>query len=105
MKTLTLILLAASLTLTFISTEANAKELMPLPEESYIEDIPFNTEAIFECFVVSELKRNCCMLNEEYIDDIPFDTEKIARECELMLIPVFDLEDEPTIDDLPYGIL
>ncbi len=105
MKTLTLILIATTLTLTFISTDTNAKGLMPLPEESYIEDIPFNTEAIFECFVVSELKRNCCMLNEEYIDDIPFDTEQIARENELMLTPVFEMEDEPTIDDLPHGIL
>jgi hypothetical protein len=105
MKTLTHILLITSLIVTLSSIEINAKELMPLPEETYIEDIPFNTEAIFECFVVSELKKDCCMLEEGYIDDIPFDTEKIAKQAAKMLLPAFNLEDEQVIPDLPEGIL
>lgn len=48
-----------------------------LPEEGYVDDIPFSTRSV----VTGQDTDSLPKLNEEsYIDDIPFDTEKIYNE-------------------------
>lgn len=74
-------------------------------DEAYIDDIPFNTEAIFSKVV---LERNMIdyELNEEaYINDIPFSTETIAKETlyELAIAEEFTFDEETYIDDIPFS--
>jgi hypothetical protein len=94
-------------------TPLSTVTLFLLKEESYINDIPFNTEKIF--------RRACCyykhygryvadltLRDEEYIDDIPFNTTLIAStylNSQMLKEPMnlnFNLEDEPYIDDIPF---
>lgn len=55
-------------------------------EEEYVDDIPFNTEAVFNTMInFNEYDKNVivkdfCLQEEEYIDDIPFDTKKVIME-------------------------
>jgi hypothetical protein len=84
-----------------------------MEEESYIDDIPFDTEKIY--------KRACCYykhygrysadltLGEEpYIEDIPFSTIEIASAVmngTYLMKPcqhTFFLMEEPYIDDIPF---
>jgi len=84
-----------------------------LEEESYIDDIPFDTEKIY--------KRACCYYKhygqysadltlgeEDYIEDIPFSTIEIASSVMngtyLMKSgpQTFFLPEEPYIDDIPF---
>jgi len=51
-----------------------------IEEEAYIDDIPFDTKAIFD--KIQKSKESCykdilSLEEEDYIDDIPFDTKKI----------------------------
>jgi hypothetical protein len=74
-------------------------------EESYIDDIPFNTEAIYSEVVI---ERNIIdyELNEEaYINDIPFSTETIAENklYELAIKEEFTFDEETYIDDIPFN--
>lgn len=85
-----------------------------LEEESYIDDIPFDTEKIY--------KRACCyykhygrytadltLSDEDYIEDIPFNTVEIAssvmnasfltRPCQ----QTFFMPEEFYIDDIPFN--
>lgn len=85
-----------------------------LEEESYIDDIPFDTEKIY--------KRACCyykhygrysadltLRDEDYIEDIPFSTIEIASSVMsgtfLMqpCLPTFFLTEESYIDDIPFS--
>jgi hypothetical protein len=48
-------------------------------EESYIDDIPFDTRSIADNYLLDEsISTNFDFEAEAYIDDIPFDTKKIA---------------------------
>ena len=52
-----------------------------LEEEAYVDDIPFNTEAIAEKALFEQAMAADYDLEEEsYIEDIPFNTAKIAEE-------------------------
>lgn len=64
-------------------------------EESYIDDIPFDTEmiALNTEFAYADY-------DEEAIDDIPFDTEIVALQSELAK---FNYADEESIDDIPFN--
>ncbi len=67
--------ITAILTLLF---SINTMAVVNFESEAYIDDIPFDTEAIFNEVV---LERNLIEFDfddEEYINDIPFDTEVIA---------------------------
>jgi len=68
------------------------------PEESYVNDIPFNTweiavDAIFEG---DEIK----LEEEAYVDDISFDTRAIA--CKYMLRKMIETTGEANINDIPF---
>lgn len=73
---------------------------LPLPEEeTYINDIPFDTKAI----ALKSLFANLAKPEEEaYINDIPFDTETIVAVYNFNLQNVFP-EDEAYIDDIPFN--
>ena len=48
-------------------------------DEEYIDDIPFNTEAIAEAYQYEQsLQVEYQFADEAYVDDIPFNTNKIA---------------------------
>lgn len=83
----------------------NTMAVVNFEDEAYIDDIPFDTEVIFNEVV---LERNLVEFDfdvEEYIDDIPFDTEVIADEklYELAFNKEFAIEEEAYIDDIPFN--
>lgn len=65
-------------------------------EETYIDDIPFNTEAIFEDLT---LETSFTFEPEVYVDDIPFNTFEIASGLDSIRS---DFEDDAYIDDIPF---
>ena len=73
-------------------------------EESYIDDIPFNTEEIFNEIVVEMQLADFNFEVEAYINDIPFDTEVVTlnNKYEQAISVEFQLEDEEYIDDITY---
>jgi hypothetical protein len=88
----------ALLTLTLSANALTPPPSVPeLPEEAYINDIPFSTEAIFDSLCDASLTA-CFPLSEEtYINDIPFNTEEMAATS-----LTFTLQDEEYIDDIPF---
>lgn len=80
-------------------------ELMP---ESYVNDIPFNTEAIAaQTLYEQAISVEFSLTDEEYIDDIPFNTAFIVREYfrEKAFTEVFEIEEEEYIDDIPFNTM
>jgi len=73
---------------------------LPLPEEeSYINDIPFDTKAI----ALKSLYVNLAQpAEEDYINDIPFDTEIISAVYNYSLKNIIP-EEEAYIDDIPFN--
>jgi hypothetical protein len=73
----------------------------PETEESYIDDIPFDTEKVVDEMIMPALDFD----DELYIDDIPFNTAKvievsnsnISQEIEFVSV------DEAYINDLPFS--
>lgn len=67
-----------------------------LEDEEYIDDIPFDTEVLFNSMVnFNENDKNVivhdfCLADEEYVDDIPFDTRQVI--LERMAYPEFARE-------------
>ena len=57
-----------------------------MEEEEYVDDIPFNTEVIFNSMVNFEeedknvIVQEFCMVDEEYVDDIPFDSKQLIQD-------------------------
>ena len=70
------------------------------PEESYINDIPFNTELIAHQLTLPEFD----FADEEYVNDIPFDTECITAACMYKKAThvVFNFEEENNVNDVPF---
>ena len=74
-------------------------------EEEYIDDIPFDTQAVVEAFMLNETMNVAFDFEEEaYIDDIPYNTYEIARnhKMEEYLKNLFVFEEEEYIDDIPF---
>jgi len=73
-----------------------------LSEESYINDIPFNTRAIFCRFIKCKVM-NLKLQDEPAVDDIPFNTSEISAKI-LNPLPAVQtiLSDEAYIDDIPF---
>jgi hypothetical protein len=96
-KFLSLILLFASTSLWAGNWQHN--------EEEYIDDIPFNTKAIFDSVQASRMAAEFRPAEEAYIDDIPFDTRKIASIslAEQALNTPFNMPEEPYINDIPFN--
>jgi len=102
MKTLVKYSIAVTL-LTFV---LNVNAITPptiaaLPEEAYIDDIPFNTGHIFDSLVDVSLTKTYQLTDESYIRDIPFNTAEIASEN--LDATSFDLEEESYINDIPFS--
>ncbi len=101
MKTLkNLTALIATLAL-MISLNLNAESFnMQFEEESYINDIPFDTEMVVNEMMMPEYDFE----EEAYIDDIPFDTECIAKNCiyQKAISVDYDMDDEAYVDDIPF---
>ena len=86
------------------STILSAKGFEMEPE-TYVDDIPFNTELIaaqvlYEQAVAVEFY----LEEEEYINDIPFNTDSLAKVglSNQALAQEFSIEDETYIDDIPF---
>jgi len=73
-------------------------------EETYIDDIPFNTDVVYSRVVIERDLVDIDFDNEAYINDIPFNTEKIANNelFELALEEEFTFAEESYIDDIPF---
>jgi hypothetical protein len=70
-----------------------------LTEESYVNDIPFNT---WDIAVDAMLKGDEAKLAEEpYANDIPFNTREIA--CKALLKKMVETSGEINIDDIPFN--
>jgi len=89
----------------FFSTIISAKGF-EMESESYVDDIPFNTEeiaaqAIYEQAVTVEFY----MEDEEYVNDIPFNTDSLAKVglSNQALAQDFDMEEETYVDDIPFN--
>ena len=68
-------------------------------EESYIDDIPFDT---WEIAVESILEGDEVKLQEEpYVNDIPFDTRTIANEY--LLRKMVETTSERNVNDIPFN--
>ncbi|MCB2208610.1 MAG: hypothetical protein KQH67_09985 [Bacteroidetes bacterium] len=74
-------------------------------EEAYIDDIPFNTEAIYSKVVIKRNILDFEMQDEAYINDIPFSTETIAevKLYDLAMTETFAFDEETYIDDIPFN--
>jgi hypothetical protein len=77
-----------------------------MKEESYIDDIPFNTTEIFDAHNNGDtnIVDLTTPAEESFIDDIPFNTEKIAGEIlsAKAMAESFTLCQESYIDDIPF---
>lgn len=77
-----------------------------MKEESYIDDIPFNTTEIFDAYNNGDtsIVELTTPVEESFIDDIPFNTQKIAGELlsAKAMAETFTLCEEGYIDDIPF---
>lgn len=74
-------------------------------DETYIEDIPFSTEAIYSKVVIEREIMDYELNEEAYINDIPFSTETIAENklYEMAMTEKFAFDEEAYIDDIPFN--
>ena len=105
MKTLNnLITIALCLMISFSSFATSFGQ----QDEEYINDIPFNTKAIFDSIQNDhDIDPAFTLRDEAYINDIPFDTEKIAAQylSDSAMKINFELPEEETINDIPFNTL
>lgn len=93
-------ILTAILALLF-AVNLSASNLFPtFSEKSYINDIPFDTEMIYEQVTMPEFDFE----EEAYINDIPCEVLCAVTGCgyEKAISIAFDSEEELFIDDLPF---
>lgn len=116
MKALRKILAGFAIALTILSGTAFAhqadssnlseKATFALPEEQYVNDIPFNTAKVaVEAQYKQAIKVLFPVPEEKEINDIPFDTHKIAMEVlhQRALNQVFSVAEEKYVDDIPFS--
>jgi len=88
-----------------INNEVATPEIV-FEEEEYIDDIPFDTQAIAEAYLLNETMNVEFDFEEEaYIDDISYNTYEVARnyKIEKDLKNVFVFEEEEYINDIPFN--
>jgi hypothetical protein len=106
MKTLKLQLatLTAIFALFTISLTANTN-YPSLLEETYINDIPFDTEIVAESYSMNEMEKDFDFSEEYEISDIPFNTACITADCryETAISETFIMEEEMYINDIPFN--
>ncbi len=100
MKTLTKITALIAIAIMF-SANLNASPIT-FNEESYIDDIPFNTTEIYNEIIAENNLTKFTFEEEEYIDDIPFDTECVSTNClyQKAISVEFNFEEEEYVDDI-----
>ena len=83
----------------------NTRASVTFNDEAYIDDIPFDTEAIYSNIVIERNILDFTFEEEAYIDDIPFAVEEIATNklYDLALEQEFNHSEEAYIDDLPVN--
>jgi len=76
-----------------------------VPEEEYVNDIPFNTAKIAVEAIYQKTIRIPFTVPEEEVNDIPFDTHKIAMEAlyQKALTQVFHVPEEEYVHDIPFS--
>ncbi len=103
MKTLNKI--SVTILISILSLTAFAGEFK-LQEEAYINDVPFDTEAIVRAY-----KQHCAMKiafqmqEEQYIDDFPLDTRIVVASlpCDSAMQVDYIMPEESYIDDFPLN--
>jgi hypothetical protein len=87
------------LSLLLASTSSSANEFY-FEEETYIPDIPFNTERVVHDLLSGEFDFE----EEAYVNDIPFNTAEICANClyRESVSVAFEREEENYIDDIPF---
>ena len=86
----------------------NSKVVPPeivFEDEAYIDDIPFDTQAIAEAYLLDEtMKVEFDFEEEAYVDDIPFNTNEVVKnyKTEEYLKNICDFEEETYVDDIPF---
>lgn len=97
----TTLLIAALLFTTILSANSFEMEV-----ESYIDDIPFNTEVIAAKALYNQALTVDFDIEEEgYINDIPFNTDSLAKVSlsKQAIAQEFNIEEEEYIDDIPFN--
>lgn len=70
------------------------------PEESYVDDIPFDTRVVCAEYFISLLPKP----EEELpVNDFPFDTKTIADRYLHRILPEIAPEPESYVDDIPFN--
>ena len=87
------------------NTEWIVNELMTLSvdfeEEAYVDDIPFNTaEIVAKYNYTVSVSVSYELAEESYINDIPFNTNWVADEANARLV---QFEEEAYVDDIPFN--
>lgn len=103
MKTLNIII-----SLIFIISMNSLATGITLQNEQYIDDIPFDTKAIFDSLQNNNNHYFLISIQEEaYIADIPFDTKKVVAQyrCDSAMKVNFELPEEESINDIPFNTL
>lgn len=78
---------------------------LPLMNEAYVNDIPFNTSLIAAINTPGSSMNSVLQLTDEpFINDLPFDTRAVSEKTKrnLSIIPLLSLDDEPYASDLPF---
>lgn len=89
----------------FLSMNMFANEFV-MTSESYIDDIPFNTEIIAANAMHEQaMAQEFHLEDEAYIDDIPFNTDSLAKVIlsNQAMSLLFEMEEENYIDDIPFN--
>ncbi len=81
-----------------LAVSMNLDALPIVEEESYINDIPFNTaEVAMRSFYINLAKPE----EEAYINDIPFETDEVVAIYNYSHQPIV-VEEEAYVDDIPF---
>lgn len=106
MKTNKIVLISALMVFSMSALNMTANSVIYTnSDESYINDIPFSTEAIAEEQAMIQLKLNFDHSDEYEIDDLPFEVNCQTPECryETAMAVNFDMNEEECIDDIPFS--
>lgn len=88
------------------SSNLSEKTTFVLPEEEYVNDIPFNTAKIAVEFQYQKaIQVRFAVPEEKDVNDIPFNTHKIAIEYlrQKAINQVFTVAEEKDVDDIPFS--
>ena len=92
-----------SITFGFSIFAGNTSKMGNLLEESFVNDIPFNTFAIYNSVMESRNKLSLRLPEEAMVNDIPFDTKKIFNQTMSKIYQFQKLKEESLVDDIPFN--